>query len=218
MIPSIHQLNEYFFNENKCIDYLFEKKLINQPTSCNLCNYNLYRYQKTFRCINPNCRKSISIYKDSFFSKHHIYCNNILFLAYLWLTKIRCKETRDITKFSKDTICDYYKIFRNIIISFLTEEDEVLGGNKVIVEIDESKFEDLWVVGITERNGNKKCYFEVVRNRNYATLYQFIRKHIRPGSTVYSDSWKGYNNLKSLNIKHIRVNHSKHYTPQQKIK
>ena len=78
------------------------------------------------------------------------------------MTKIRCKETRDITKFSKDTICDYYKIFRNIIISSLTEEDEVLGGNKVIVEIDESKFEDLLVVGITERNGNKKYYLRLL--------------------------------------------------------
>ncbi|CAG8669066.1 30834_t:CDS:2, partial [Gigaspora margarita] len=68
------------------------------------------------------------------------------------LAKIHCKETQDITKIFKDTICNYYnKIFHNIVINSLTEEDKILGSNKIIVEIDKSKFEDLWVVGITEK-------------------------------------------------------------------
>ncbi|CAG8827662.1 8447_t:CDS:1, partial [Dentiscutata erythropus] len=69
-------------------------------------------------------------------------------------------------------------------------DDKILGGKGIIVEIDKSKFEDLWIVGITERTRNKKCYFEVVKNCNYSTLFKFIKEHIKPGSTLYSDCWK----------------------------
>jgi transposase-like protein len=218
MIPKIDQINNILFNEYNCINYLFDKNLIKQKTTCDICNSNLYIYKKTFRCINKNCRKSVSIYTDSLFSKNHILCNDIILLAYFWIAKIRFTNITTITKYCKETVCSYTKFFRELVIKSLDINDEILGGNGVIVEIDESKFSNFWVVGITERTGNKKCYFEVVNNRNYLTLFKFIRKHVRPGSTVYSDCWKGYNNLDKLNIKHIRINHSKQVSQQQKIR
>ncbi|CAG8819566.1 4065_t:CDS:2, partial [Dentiscutata erythropus] len=82
------------------------------------------------------------------------------------VSKIRFKQILDITKYSNDTISDYTKIFRELAIKSLNREDEMLGEE-----------------GITERRGIKKCYFEVVKNRNYFTLFNFIKKHIKPGST-----------------------------------
>ena len=40
-------------------------------------------------------------------------------------------------------------------------------------------------------------------------MKRFIKTHIRPGSTIYSDSWKGYSNLEKLGFIHRRVNYKK---------
>ncbi|CAG8763469.1 10697_t:CDS:2, partial [Dentiscutata erythropus] len=112
----------------------------------------------------------------------------------------------NITKYCNDTICDYSKIFHDLVINSLNRDDKILEGKGIIVEIDESKFGDLWVVGITKRTGNKKYY-----------LFKFIKEYVKPGSTLYSDCWKGYNNIEKLNIKHIRINHSRKPAEQQLI-
>ena len=52
-------------------------------------------------------------------------------------------------------------------------------------------------------------FFVVVDNRNTDTIRAIIKKHIKPRSKIYSDSWKGYSRLEELEIKYIRINHSK---------
>ncbi|CAG8658903.1 16058_t:CDS:2, partial [Dentiscutata erythropus] len=51
--------------------------------------------------------------------------------------------------YSPQTIVKFTKIFHKLVINTLTNNDETIGGNRVIVEIDESKFKkdkDFWVV------------------------------------------------------------------------
>ena len=46
------------------------------------------------------------------------------------------------------------------------------------------------------------------------TLHNAIKKFVRPGTTIVSDGWKGYNGLDQLqgfDYTHDVVNHSKHY-------
>ena len=39
-----------------------------------------------------------------------------------------------------------------------------------------------------------------------------IDRHVLPSSIIYSDMWKGYNNIESkLNLRHYTVNHSETY-------
>ena len=52
-------------------------------------------------------------------------------------------------------------------------------------------------------------FFKVVDNRNTDTIRKIIKKHIKSGSKIYSDSWKGYQKLDELGMKHVRINHSK---------
>jgi transposase-like protein len=35
----------------------------------------------------------------------------------------------------------------------------------------------------------------VLKNANAASLHKFIKTHVEPGSTLYTDEWSGYNKL-----------------------
>ena len=52
-------------------------------------------------------------------------------------------------------------------------------------------------------------FFVVVDNRNTDTIRKIIRKYIKTRSKIYSNSWKGYQRLEELGMKHIRINYSK---------
>ena len=38
-----------------------------------------------------------------------------------------------------------------------------------------------------------------------------IQKHTLPGSIIYSDKWKEYNNISTLGYKHFAINHSEQF-------
>ena len=169
----------------------------------------MYKVKKLlFRCSNLECKKAISIYNNSFFANQRLDCNDIIFIGYLWLCKVNYMSIANMTSYSSTTIVKYIKIFRELVNNSLVEEDFLLSRNRVIVEIDESLFKDFWVVGIVERTKEKKCYFEVVKDRNTSTLRRIIEAHVKSKSIVFTDCWKAYQ-LQGLDIIHRKVNHSR---------
>lgn len=45
--------------------------------------------------------------------------------------------------------------------------------------------------------------------RDAITLQQVIQQHVREGSIIYTDLWRGYNSLEeNLGLEHHTVNHS----------
>lgn len=51
-----------------------------------------------------------------------------------------------------------------------------------------------------------------VPDRSLMTLLEVIRKWIKPGITIMSDSWKAYNNcLNDCGFKHLQVNHKMNF-------
>jgi transposase-like protein len=212
MIPKLKLIKEILFDEKKCIEFLFENNILNKIQKCQYCESSIYKEKKLFRCNNIKCRKTISIFKNTFFSKHHLACNDTILIGYFWLSKANYTTISSITKFSPNTIVKYLKTFQKLIINTLTSDDYLLGGKHVIVEIDESKFKkdtNSWVVGFVERSKAKKCFFVLVEDRCNQTLKNIIKKHVRIGSTIYTDSWRGYQGLEELGYRHVRVNHSK---------
>ncbi|VDL82932.1 unnamed protein product [Nippostrongylus brasiliensis] len=57
--------------------------------------------------------------------------------------------------------------------------------------------------------GSRRAFLKLVRRRGVQTLERIIRRHILPGITIVSDSWRAYNNLTSLPMFywHLFVNH-----------
>lgn len=220
-IPNFKFLKNILSDEKECTKFLFENDILYKPQSCLHCGSSLYRERKLYRC--RQCRKSVSIFKDSFFANGRLTCSDAMLIGYLWLCKSSYTTIQLMTHHSSKTITRYMNFFRELVISTLEDDDQMIGGEGVIVEIDESKFgknkyhrgrpiDGVWVVGGIERTSEKRCFLKVVHNRTAETLHDIISRHVAPGSIVYTDLWRGYTGISELNnITHRTVNHSQHF-------
>lgn len=128
-------------------------------------------------------------------------------------------QTSKITGINRNTVNRYYSIFRRLIYIKQVKELSMFVGD---VELDESYFGPRRikgksskpgrgthrqpVFGIYERDG--KVYTQVIPNCKKRTLRAIITGKIDLSSTIYSDSWKGYNGLVDVGFnKHFRINH-----------
>ncbi len=112
------------------------------------------------------------------------------------------------------------KILKRVFYFF--KLDIKIGGPGVIVEIYESKFgkrkynrghkvDGVWVVGLVERIEKRLIVLSKVKNRKKKTLINLIKKHVLPGSIIYTNCWKGYIGLEAHGYVHKTVNHSLHF-------
>lgn len=221
MIPEYRKIQTLFSDEEKCIEYLMERNIIQIARLCPQCQkpMNLEMKNKRFRCGIKICKKTIPIRNDSYFERHSIQCSKILLIAYYWLSKMHTVSIKDCTKTSPKTVCYLQKLFQNIISNALDFEDTIIGGEGIIVEIDETKMgkrkfhrghhvEGAWVLGGIEKTAEKKIFLIKVPDRSSNTLLEIITKHVRPGSIIYTDMWKAYNGISKHGYGHGTVNHS----------
>jgi hypothetical protein len=182
--------------------------------------------------------RSYSMLTGSIFGRVHIPVHKFFALAYKWLN---CTVQTTVEKelgLQWETVSYWMKYLRQSVeLVYLHDnsvgEGEKVGGAGMIVEIDESKFgkrkyhrghrvEGNWVFGgieklkdpITGKNYAGKVFAMVVADRSAKTLLTAIKKHIRPGTHIMSDMWKGYNQIPNLNgfdYTHSVVNHSKEF-------
>jgi hypothetical protein len=67
--------------------------------------------------------------------------------------------------------------------------------------------QSVWVVGaICKRT--KRVALKIVRKMDAVSLTEFVTENIAPGSTIITDMWRGYNDVKNNNFEHLKVNHS----------
>lgn len=103
---------------------------------------------------------------------------------------------------------------------WLITNQSQIGGDGIIVEIDEAKFgrrkynrgrliQGQWLFGGIERI-TKKMFVLPVVSRKAKILQPLIQKYIAPGSIIYSDCWKAYHQL-NIMYQHETVNHKKHF-------
>jgi hypothetical protein len=126
----------------------------------------------------------------------------------------------EYTGHDQETVSDYFGYFRQLVGSALEDDDQAIGGENVIVEIDETKIakrknhrghrvEGAWILGGVERTEERKVFLVEVPDRSAETLLAVLARHIQPGSIVHSDLWKGYIRLaETLGVEHRTVNHS----------
>lgn len=224
MIPKFLDLLDIFSDEKKCINYLFEKGALDKIDFCPNCNSEMSIRDNIFRCKTKSCRKKISIFRNSFFGKTKLRCNVVLLIGYLWLSGCTHSMILSMTGHSSRTITDFLHFYRQLISESIDEDDMLIGGEGVEVEIDESKFakrkyhrgrmvEGCWIVGGVEKTPQRKIFVEIVENRDNQTLSDVIARHVLPGSIVLTDCWKGYCKIENnLPIIHKTVNHSKYFT------
>ena len=104
--------------------------------------------------------------------------------------------------------------------NFITNNRQILGGNNVICQIDESMFsykqkyhrgripqENRWVFGIIESGPQLRYFVKIVPNRSKDVLFGLISQNCAPGTIIWSDEWRGYADL-NVYFDHLTVNHS----------
>jgi transposase-like protein len=177
-----------------------------------------------FRCTRSACRKSVSLRANSFFASHHAPSSTIMLLAYFWLNQTPVKSMVSMSGCCKQVVASFCSHFRQLVTEALNYDVSIIGGDGIIVEIDESKLgkrkyhrghrvEGVWVVGGVERTPERRVFLLPVEEHSAATLHAAIVEHVRPGSIIHTDMWKGYDGLNELgqSFEHRTVNHSENY-------
>lgn len=114
---------------------------------------------------------------------------------------------------------NFFGHLRQLVADSLDEEDCLIGGEGIRVELDESKFgkrkhnrghhvEGVWIFGGVEITEARKVFLERVATRDAYTLRCIILKYVRRGSIIVTDFWRGYLGLEEFGYTHLRVNHS----------
>ena len=107
--------------------------------------------------------------------------------------------------------------------SFFREGNEQIGGPGVVIEIDETKIghrkyqrgrlvDGAWILGIIEpETGKYRLEVCPDNKRDSSTLLTLIQKHVRQGSIIHTDCWRGYSKLQDNGYEHRTVNHSENF-------
>ncbi|XP_076051151.1 uncharacterized protein LOC143031337 [Oratosquilla oratoria] len=169
------------------------------------------------------CSFTRSDYKGTFLEGTHLKPSQVISFVNHWLQKEwNHKTVIKNLKFAPTTSVDWRSFCSEVTERWL-ENQEPIGGEGIEVEIDETLFikrkynrgrlaKQLWVFGGIERL-TKKCFLVPLLNkdRSARTLVPIIKKIIKPGTVVYSDSWRAYNQLCDHGYSHFVINHKKHF-------
>jgi ISXO2-like transposase domain len=223
MLPNYDSLTNILSDESACLRFLIERGIFYELRECRDCGAEVTLNGKIYQCKRRNCRKKESLFNGTIFSKSKLSCNEVLQMAYFWLAECKHKSIGITTGFSKPTVTKFLEYFRQVVSCALDPDDMIIGGEGVVVEIDESKFgkrkyhrghhvEGVWVVGGVERTNERLMFAEVVERRDTQTLIDVISRHVVEGSIVHTDMWGGYARMEDLLvIQHRIVNHSQHF-------
>uniref|UniRef100_A0A5S6Q2J4 DDE_Tnp_IS1595 domain-containing protein n=1 Tax=Trichuris muris TaxID=70415 RepID=A0A5S6Q2J4_TRIMR len=214
-------------DENVVIRYLQDRGLLHSQRTCT-CGYVMKLTEKErlrgrrWRCNNRVCRKQISLRSGTWFEGYKVdFCTAVKFM-YSWshgYTTIRfCCDELDM---SKNTAIHWNLSMRDVAAEVLMRQPLVIGGTGLTVEVDETVYSkrkyqrgrlypQQWVFGGICRE-TKECFLVRVPDRSSRTLIPLIQQYVRPGTTVITDCWRGYDSLSQVGYTHQRVNHSANF-------
>lgn len=214
------------------IEYLRRKRILKSFMFCHYCNNIMKEVRATrindqsvFKCCNKMCSKfetTRSIRDDSVLSNFNIGLDKVLLLLFCWFENLLVKNTVSFSGCSRHTVIKFYDMIRTKICLFMNNNQLKLGGEGVVVQIDESMFrhkpkyhrgrstgEEIWVFGLVDTSYRPgKGFMCIVPNRTQATFLPIIQRVCLPGSIIWSDQWRGYMNLSTfIDLDHFTVNH-----------
>ena len=156
----------------------------------------------------------------SFFAGSRLKCSAVVHLAYLWLTNCSSSTVQMHTGHSTATVSAYNGYFRQLVSSALDSYDAIIGGQGIVVQVDETKMgkrkyhrghrvKGAWVVVGVELTEERRVFAEVVPDRSGDTIAHVLGRHIAEGSILHTDCWRAYGTVASIyGLEHCTVNHS----------
>ncbi|KAM7284651.1 hypothetical protein ISCGN_001745 [Ixodes scapularis] len=172
--------------------------------------------------VKVQCRGQVSVRSGSFFEGSHLTLPQLMKIIYLWCQNLPCAIIQRETDVASKTITDWTSLCREVVVNAVFTHSEMIGGEGVTVELDESMFmrrkyhrgylsPGQWVFGGVER-GSGCCFLVPVETRDAKTLLGLIAKWVRPGTRIITDCWAGYRKLADdARFTHLTVNHKLHF-------
>jgi hypothetical protein len=131
-------MRKIFFDEIECNSWLIDKGVLHNPLICECCNGDISVMEKCqmYPHIVPH---KVIYYERKIFALSRLECCEILYFGYLWITNCTSDIIRDQTGHSTGTVTAYCNYFRQLISSMLETEDEIIGDEGVVIQVEETK-------------------------------------------------------------------------------
>ena len=213
-----------------CLQYCIDVGLLRDKRFCTSCQQYMgleecleqkYNDGYCWRC--PGGRHYASVRSDSLLASKEFPLSKFIQLLWLYCNYSSVSQTAGILSMCPKKIRSMFKAIRQCMAEDMIDGSTMIGGPGEIVEIDDSKFGKRkynrgrrvmgkWVLGGIQR-GSGNCFLvECSDNRrDHNTLTSLIKQHVRRGTTIITDKWKGYVHLDRHGYNHFDVNHSRNF-------
>ena len=138
----LKQFFDEFGTHDKVIEYFIKNDLIYKDFKCEKCNYQTSLIVKNhwiFRCWKSDCRAEKSTFYGTVLFNSKIDYSRIMICAYFWINKSPLTKIYKMFGLHHNTGGNFINLFKEIIVASLYPDDTIIGGNGIVVEIDESK-------------------------------------------------------------------------------
>jgi hypothetical protein len=217
---------EQFGSVEQCISFFDEQRICCEACECDRCHSMMRRtvHKGTLvnRCPRRGCQAIKSFFHGTILDNARIPYPKVLLVVLLWLNQVPTMKIVGLSGLDHKTVQFYIGRAEEVISASLDEEDTIIGGPGIEVQIDESKFGrrkanrghhvgGVWVLGGVEVTIERRVFLMVVPDRSASTLGPIICRHVARGSTIVTDGWRGYVDIEALGYRHLSVNHRQHF-------
>jgi ISXO2-like transposase domain len=218
-IPKEDDIRALFCSEEATIKWLESEGILHVPTKCKRCGGNVTRYNKQtmVKCQNYGscdpyqptwCQ---SIFKGSYFAGVRGPKREVMLFLYQWLCRDTATQIGIKTGWGKQKVAQWTRNVEELVSTLVLGTEQQIGGDGIVVEIDESKFgkrkyhrghtvEGSWVFGGVERTQERRVFLVEVADRTRETLFPLIKRFIAPGSIIISDCWAPYETIPDITM------------------
>lgn len=208
---TIIEFLERFPDEESCLREIIRQKEMK-------CCGRLYRLKSRPALLCGECLKKHSIKKDTIYERSGTPLTKWFYAVYLMSQNKSGISAKQLEREIGVTYKTAWRIL-NRIRSVMTD-DEPLEG---VIEADETFIGGMnkmrasyyyeydpgrksVVFGMAERNGRVKAFH--VPNIGKRTLMEVIEKHVKKGTLINTDQYRGYMSLKDRGYRHRTINHT----------
>jgi transposase len=222
---SMRDFNNEFPNDSACLDYIAAQRLPEGMGTCSACKVERKHHRVGNRTAYAcdHCGHHFYPLAGTIFEKSSTSLKTWFYAMYL-MGSTRCGiSAKQVQRETGVTYKTAWRMF-NQIRTLLSEGDLQLEGPTV--EVDEMYHGGVRkygtgrpmrgdkkktpVVGIVQRRG--LAIARVVKDVRGSTLLGQIRKHVVPGSTIYTDQLRGYDGIGTMRTSDHKPAKYRHYT------
>jgi hypothetical protein len=142
---SIRIRDDIFKNNETCIGFMLENKLIDVTCTCRSCGF-LMKLQKfnrstngfVYRCTGRDCCKRLTLLTATRFLKPKIPLKDYVLAIYCWIIQMTNYQIVDVTEISEPSLILIKKQIINVCRLDIERSKRKLGGHKKVVQVDET--------------------------------------------------------------------------------